>query len=48
MHDMDCMKVDTRSLVAKFDMAENNSHGEIHDRASERQIKQVKRILALK
>ena len=31
MQDIYFMKVDIRSLVAKFDMSENNSIGEMHN-----------------
>ena len=40
MRYMDCMKAEKRILVSKFDMSENHSLGEIHNLASERQIKQ--------
>ena len=39
MHNINFMKVDMRILVAKVDMADNNDLGEIHNLASERQIK---------
>ena len=39
MQDMDCMKVDMRSLVAKVEMAENRALGEMQNIASEIQIK---------
>ena len=37
--DMDLMKVDMKSLVAKFEIAENHALGEMQNLASERQIK---------
>ena len=39
MQDMDCMKVDMRSLVAKVQMAGNHALEEMQNLASERQIK---------
>ena len=44
--DMDFMKVETRSLVAKVEIAENYALGEMQNLASERQIKEFKVLLA--
>ena len=48
MQDMECMKVEMRSLVAKVYMAENHALGEMQNLASERQIKEFKGLLASK
>ena len=48
MQDMECMKVEMRSLVAKAEMAENHDIGETQNLASERQIKHFKGLLASK
>ena len=45
---MECMKVEMRSLVAKFEMEENHALGEMQNLASERQIKEFKGLLASK
>ena len=39
MQDMECTKVEMRSLVYKLEMAENHALGEMRKLASERQIK---------
>ena len=39
MQDMDCMKVEMRSLVAKVDTEESHAHGKMQNLASERWIK---------
>ena len=39
IQDMDCMKVEIRSLVAKVEMTENHALGEMKNLASERWIK---------
>ena len=44
--DMDCVKVEMRSLFAKVEMSENHALGEIQNLASEIQIKKFKGILA--
>ena len=36
---IDCMKVDMRSLVSKLDMVDNHALGEMQNLVSERQIK---------
>ena len=48
MQDMECMKVEIRSLVAKVDMAENHSLGEMKNLVSEIQIKEFRGFLASK
>ena len=48
MQDMDCMKVEMRSLVAKVEIAENNALGKMENLASEIQIKEFKGLLASK
>ena len=36
IQDMDCMKIEMRSLVSKVDMSENHDLGEMHNLDSER------------
>ena len=48
MQDMDCTKVDMRSLVAKIYLAENHAPEEMQNIASEIQVKQFKELLASK
>ena len=48
MQDMDCIKVEMRSLVAKVDMADNHALGEMEKLASEIQMKKFKGILSSK
>ena len=45
---MDYIKVEIRSLVAKFETEENHALGKMQNLASERQIKQFKQLLASK
>ena len=48
MQDMDCMRVDIWSLVAKVEMEENHALMEMQDLDSERQIKEFMGLLASK